>query len=268
MLNFIICLRASIIKYEIGYNVTNMLNKYKGKFYCFSPPVMLATFVIEFGLAFYTFWRYRINTVTRLAIISLLSLGTFQLAEYMVCGGMGLNSVEWERLGYGAITLLPALGIHMLCAISGKNMPALIGTAYASCAIFFVFYLFAADSVTLNRCYANYAVFSAYKSIAVPFGVYYYGWLLVGTYLAWMWSIELPKRKKALQSMALGYLVFILPTTTVNLIDPETIHGIPSIMCGFAVLFAVILVARVLPNCELKVREMAENFVATIKARI
>lgn len=245
-----------------------MHNKYKGKLFCFSPPVMLATFLIEFGLAFYTFWRYKINTVTRLAIIMLISLGTFQLAEYMICGGMGLTNFEWARLGYGAITLLPALGIHMLTAISGKKMPALVCAAYASCAIFIALYLFALGSVNIKECHANYAVFSTIKSISVPFGVYYYGWLLIGTYMAWIWSNELPKSKKALQSMAIGYLVFILPTTTVNVIDPSTLKGIPSIMCGFAVLFAVILVAKVLPNCDLKVREMARDFVATIKARI
>ncbi len=181
---------------------------------------------------------------------------------------MGLTNFEWARLGYGAITLLPALGIHMLTAISGKKMPELVGAAYASCAIFLGFYLFAFNSVDINVCRSNYAVFSTLKSIAVPFGVYYYGWLLIGTYMAWFWSKELPKHKKALQSMAIGYMVFILPTTTVNLIDPETVHGIPSIMCGFAVLFAVVLVARVLPNCNLKMREMAKDFVATIKARI
>ncbi len=245
-----------------------MSKKYQGKLYCFSPPVMLATFLIEFTLALYTFWRYKINTITRLAIIMLLSLGTFQLAEYMSCGNLGITNFEWARLGYGAITLLPALGIHMLTAISGKKMPALVSAAYASCAIFLGFYLFAVDSVSLKTCYANYAVFGAYKSISIPFGMYYYGWLLVGTYLAWLWAKELPKHKKALQSMAIGYLVFILPTTTVNIIDPTTLKGIPSIMCGFAVLFAVILVARVLPNCLVDVREMAENFVATIRVRI
>lgn len=229
---------------------------------------MLATFLIEFSLAFYTFWRYKINTVTRLAIIMLLALGTFQLSEYMICGGMGLTNFEWARLGYGAITLLPALGIHMITAISGKKMPELVWAAYASCAIFLGFYLFAFNSVDIKDCHPNYAVFSTLKSIAVPFGVYYYGWLLIGTYMAWVWSKELPERKKALQSMAIGYLVFILPTTTVNIIDPNTLKGIPSIMCGFAVLFAVILAARVLPNCNLQIREMARDFVATIRARI
>jgi len=45
-----------------------------------------------------------------------------------------------------------------------------------------------------------------------------------------------------------GYVVFIAPTTLVNIIDPSTITGIPSIMCGFAVLMAVALAGKVLPE--------------------
>ncbi|HPF31123.1 MAG TPA: hypothetical protein PLO25_02340 [Candidatus Saccharibacteria bacterium] len=241
-----------------------MFKKYQGKLLCFSPPVMLATFIIEFSLAIYTFWRYKINTITKLSIIMLISLGTFQLAEYMICGGIGLSNTQWAKIGYGAITLLPALGIHMLVAISGKKIPALITTAYTSCASFFLFYIFVTNSVNINQCYPNYAVFSAFKSISIPFGIYYYGWLIIGVALAWLWSNELPKHKKALQSMVIGYLVFLLPTTTINVIDPNTIKGIPSIMCGFAVLYAVILVVKVLPNSRIEFREKANNFIESI----
>ncbi|GEM_PF-4205541 len=43
-------------------------------------------------------------------------------------------------------------------------------------------------------------------------------------------------------------LAFIVPTTAVNLINPATLAGIPSIMCGFAVLLAIILAGEVLPS--------------------
>jgi len=45
----------------------------------------------------------------------------------------------------------------------------------------------------------------------------------------------------------LGYSIFIIPATTVNLVNPATISGIPSIMCGFAVLLALALGFAVLP---------------------
>jgi hypothetical protein len=225
-----------------------MFKKYQGKLYCFSPPVMLATFLLEFGLAFYTIWRYKMTTVTRLAVIGLLSLGVFQLAEFMICGGLGWTNVEWARLGYAAITVLPPLGIHLVVAIAGKKMPILIAAAYATGAAFLVFFLMAQNAVTAETCQPNYAVFNTHYASAWPFMIYYYGWMLTGTYLASRFSKELPKRKKALTGMAFGYMIFVLPTTVFNIIDPSTSRGIPSIMCGFAVLFAITLVAWVLPS--------------------
>lgn len=244
-----------------------MFKKYQGKMYCFSPPVMLATFLIEFVFAFYTIWRYKMTTASRLAVAMLLSLGSFQLAEYMVCGGLGLTGVEWAKTGYVAITLLPALGIHMLVTIAGKKMSALILAAYATCAAFVTFYLLGAGSINGHACYANYAVFYTNHSSSQLFTAYYYGWLMVGTYLAWQWGMELPKRRKTLHAMALGYLVFILPTTFFNIIDPTTVKGIPSIMCGFAVLLAFVLVIKVLPSsCEL--RPIAESLRKKLQLRI
>jgi len=225
-----------------------MFKKYQGKLYCFSPPVMLATFLIEFSFAFYTLWRYKLTTISRLAAVILVTLGTFQLAEYMVCGGLGWTNVEWARVGYGAIALLPALGIHMVVALAGKKLPVLVGTAYASCVAFVGFYLLAHGSITGQTCYANYAVFDAQRASVWPFMAYYYDWMLIGTYLASRWGNELPARRKALHGMAIGYLVFILPTTMFNIIDPSTVKAIPSIMCGFAVLLAFMLMMRVLPN--------------------
>jgi hypothetical protein len=219
---------------------------------------MLATFLFEFGAAFYTVWRYKMTTVTRLAFIILLALGTFQLAEYMICGGLGWTHVEWTRLGYGAITLLPALGMHMVIALADKKLPLLVGFAYLSCAAFLAFFLFADGAVSFQACYANYAVFYTHNASGWPYAYYYYGWLLTGTMLASRWSKQLPKRKKALVGMAIGYLVFILPTTFFNIIDPSTVKGIPSIMCGFAVLFALTLVCNVLPNSTKKRKELQD----------
>lgn len=228
------------------------MDKYKGKLYCFSPPVMLATFLFEFGAAVYTIWRYKMDTVSRLVVVTLLALGTFQLTEYMTCGGLGLNHIEWARLGYASITLLPALGIHLLVRIASKKAPLLVGAAYATCLAFLLFFIFAEGSVALDACYANYVVFNTHFASGWPYAIYYYGWLLVGAYLAYRWSAQYPKRKKALLGMAIGYASFILPTTFFNLVDPSTTRGIPSIMCGFAVLFAISLLAFVLPGSAKK----------------
>lgn len=227
-----------------------MLKKYTNKLYCFSPPVMLATFLIEFIFAFYTIWRYKMDTTVRLCFLILISLGTFQLAEYMVCGGLGWTNVEWARVGYSSITLLPALGIHLVSSIAEKKNKALVFSAYASCALFIAFYLVAQGAIDGQTCYPNYAVFNTHRASVAPFAVYYYGWMMIGIYLAWNWGNQIKDsaRKDALFAAMAGYLFFILPTTAFNIVDPSTLKAIPSIMCGFAVILAFVLVAKVLPN--------------------
>lgn len=188
------------------------------------------------------------TTVSRLAVVMLASLGTFQLAEYMVCGGLGLTNIQWARVGYVTITLLPALGIHMLVKLAGKRKNILIASAYTTCLAFVIFYITGTDAFTGHQCFANYAVFYTQHASTDWYTGYYYGWLIIGIYLAWQWGIEQPENKKVLYWMMTGYLVFLVPTTFFNIIDPSTLKGIPSIMCGFAVLLAFILSVKILPQ--------------------
>lgn len=225
-----------------------MFKKYKGKLYCFSPPVMLATLIIEFCLAIYTLVRYKMTTISRLATAILITLGCFQLSEYMICGGLGLTHIEWAKFGYITTALLPALGIHLISAIAGKKKPLLLSIAYATSIIFVTYFLINNSALSGQECFANYAVFYAHGIMSQLFGVYYSLWLIIGLYLAWQWSKQLPKKRKALRAVILGNLLFILPTFFFNIIDPTTIKGIPSIMCGFAVIFALTLAIKVLPN--------------------
>jgi len=74
--------------------------------------------------------------------------------------------------------------------------------------------------------------------------------LLIGIALALNFGehAKIKKQREALYGMIVGYLVFLLPTAIANTIDPATMAGIPSIMCGFAVLFALILFFYILPR--------------------
>ena len=89
--------------------------------YCFSPPVMIATCVIELSLAGYTWWRYKSRPVSRLVMITLVLLATFQLAEYLICGYMS-DPALWAKIGYIAITLLPPVGLHLASKVAGKRI--------------------------------------------------------------------------------------------------------------------------------------------------
>jgi hypothetical protein len=219
------------------------------RLYCFSPPVMLATFLVEITFAFYMVWRYKMTPVTRLILGLLVCLATFQATEYAICGGFGIEGNLYSRLGYGAITLLPPLGLHLAYAITGRKFNGLLAAAYASCGAFLWYFLFATQAISGQTCYANYAVFNTHQGSTILYTLYYYGWLFVSAGLALNWAAKSEKRvKAALTGLAFGYASFIIPTTLANIIDPATISGIPSIMCGFAVILAFLLVGKVAPS--------------------
>lgn len=233
-----------------------MFNKKSSmRLYCFSPPVMIATFVLEVAGALWVWLKYKTDKLSRIIIALLVFLALFQLAEANVCEGwMGLTGDFWSRLGFISISMLPPLGVHL--AVSVLNHQAkkprfthLPMVAYSTGALFIGFFLFGSASVVFDQCLGNYVIFKVGASAAEAYGLYYYGWLLVGVWLCfWAAKKQAKALRQALNVLGLGYLLFMLPTTAVNLIDPTTIDGIPSIMCGFAVLLAVTLVAGVAPR--------------------
>lgn len=228
------------------------MRKHSTYLYCFSPPVMLATFLIEITGAMYIIWRYKMTAITRLITAILLCLATFQGAEYMLCGGIGIPGGVWSQVGYSAITLLPPLGIHLSLSIADKKAPFLLYAAYISAAIFVCYFAFITNSISGHTCYANYAVFEASNNFisAILYGSFYYGWLFVGVWVSVRNALQASKKhiKTALLALAAGYSAFIIPTTFVNIIDRSTMGGIPSIMCGFAVILAFVLLLKVAPE--------------------
>lgn len=217
-------------------------------FYCFSPPVMLATFLIEIFLAAYVLWRYRMSVLTRLSVVVLTCLATFQLAEYYVCGGIGINAATWSRIGYVAITVLPPLGLHVTRALAGRKIDRLSLLAYGTALSWVSLFLFSRTVFSGYVCGGNYVIFRLKSPLGGAYFFYYYAWLFVTMWEAARYSIGAkPKVKAALLSQLLGYMSFMVPTTVVNLFWPGTFNGIPSIMCGFALLFALTLSLGVMP---------------------
>jgi hypothetical protein len=232
-----------------------------GTMYCFSPPVMLATFAVEICLVAYTVWRYKLNRVSRLAMAMFSFLAVFQLAEYMVCGGLGMTANTWARVGFAAITMLPPLGVSLVYALAGKtNKPVVVAT-YAAAAGFMGYFLLASDVFTGSQCLGNYVIFQLGTTATQLYTIYYYGLLLFTIGLSFQFAGAADaKRKRALQTFSAGYILFMLPTTIVNTIDPTTMSGIPSIMCGFAVLLALVIAFWVMPLVgELREAQSADS---------
>ena len=232
-----------------------MKSKKSTLLYCFSPPVMLATFAIEISFAVYIIWRYKFTPITRLIVALLGFLALFQGTEFMLCGGLALSGGTWSRIGYGAITMLPPLGIHLAYLLANKKPGVVVAASYITCAMFFSYFVFVSQAISGHTCYANYVTFSTSDGSTIPYTLYYYGWLFIGTFLTFKWAPTLDKhRKSALYSLMAGYLALLIPTTTITLLWNESLAAIPSIMCGFAVILAALLTLRVAPE-SIKLRK-------------
>jgi len=210
---------------------------------------MLATFVIEVVLALYTAWR-RQGKIARVAILLLLCLASFQWAEYQVCEGNPATHLAWVKFGLIGITMLPALGVH-ISALLTKKTP-LVSVGYAIALIFSLGFIFVPAATSGATCLGNYVLVNiGTVPIGTAYEWYYLGFIFIGI-LQLLWGIFSPgktshKLHDARIWYVVGYLSFTVPMGIVGYLRSEIGSGLPSIMCGFALLFALIIALRVIP---------------------
>jgi hypothetical protein len=217
-------------------------------FACFSPPVMIATFAIEIAYLVYIIVRYKMNMLGRLSAALLFFLAVFQISEYSVCGS-DYDASIWSRVGFVSITLLPPIGIHLIHTLAGKSWNNITGAAYGMAAVWVGVFAFFEHAFSGHQCAGNYIIFQVKPGLGGLYFTYYYLWLAVGTWLAYRYSKTVKKKdSRSLYLLAIGYLTLLIPTTTVNLLKPEAQEGLPSIMCGFAIILATIIVLGIMPK--------------------
>jgi hypothetical protein len=211
--------------------------------------------VIETALAIYTVWRYKMTVVTRLVTTLLLALAIFQVSEFFVCTGVGAMAAPWSRVGFVAITALPPLGLHLMHVLAAKHRRRLVACAYAVMGLFMASFLFSPGIFTGHVCTGNYVIFQFTANITGTYSVYYFGWLLTGIGLGFRWANQLKAKGKSalkqlhtVQGLILGYLVFLVPAALAMAVKPSVRRGIPSVLCGFAVLLALVLALYIMPR--------------------
>jgi hypothetical protein len=99
------------------------------------------------------------------------------------------------------------------------------------------------------QCTGNYVIFQIGQNLTMVYGVYYFGLIaqsiLTGVYF--IRSKESDINKLAVKWFVAGYFFFIVPVAFLNVLHPNTGQAIPSILCGFAVTLALVLVAKIAP---------------------
>lgn len=221
--------------------------KDRSKLFCFTPEVMLITFTIEFTLALVAFVKYKLNQKTRICILTLASLGIFQLAEYNIC--RGAQGMLWAYIGFVAINLLPAFGLDFITlADRDRKRWVPIGYIFSGLIIFSTVYF---SLITSAVCGGNYVIFNMSRTVYMIFIVYYLGLLFLSMMVA-LRDLADARIKKDHQKVRLygwilaGYISFLLPTGIVYLLSLQSLI-VPSVMCGFAIFFSFVLFFKIIP---------------------
>jgi hypothetical protein len=224
-----------------------MKKKYFKGLRCFTPEVALATFIIEIVLAIYAFVRYRTSRIGKILIFFIILLSVFQASEYMVCSSG--DSHLWYLVGYLAITLLPALSLYSVTLITRRTWVANVYTFFTLC--FLAAFWLVPGAVSGTSCAGNYVIFRSLNSYVTPlFYAYYAIGLVLGVYEMYIGARMFKndsQMKKYFCWLIVGSLSFMLPTAILVFIPPFTLQSIPSVLCGFAVLHALILSFIALP---------------------
>jgi hypothetical protein len=214
----------------------------KSTFFCFTPMVSLATFIIELSLAGYVLFRYGLNNFSRVSIFIMLLLGSFQLAEYLICSGG--DPQMWSKFGTIAITLLPAAGLHMVSMLTRPTRWTGVGYLFAGLLVAAVIFL---QVPILPQCTGKFMLLKFETWFDILFNIYYGLFIFIALEMIVRTWRQHKGNKKQLFWAMVAYLIFIIPTALVFLVISLSKEAIPSIMCGFAVLGALILVFKEMP---------------------
>jgi hypothetical protein len=213
---------------------------------CFSPPVMLATMVVEGVLAIYVLAKYRHGMFAKMAVLLIVLLGVFQLSEYQVCGNQ--NPQFWSRLGLVITTLLPIAGLQLISFVTQKRHFLAIG--YAVGAALALVVIFVPQGVTGAFCGGNFIVFNGSAGLYEFYGAYYFAFLIFAIWESLEAMHENKGRmiRRVLRWFVIGYLSFMVPMGIVYAIYAPARAAMTSIMCGFAVILAFIVAFQIVPE--------------------
>lgn len=209
---------------------------------------MVATFVVEMALAFYTVVRYKFDAKSRSILALLLCLATFQIAEYFVCTDTTI-AINASRAGYVAITFLPALGLYLMSLLTvplsrAANIASFLITWFVA-----AYFLFMPNVFSSYVCTGNYVIFQLGQIPSIAYGIFYYVLLAMAIGRGVLFLKQNPgaKSEDAVHWLLAGYALFMVPVAILVVLHPDTRQAIPSLLCGFAILLAIIIGARIAP---------------------
>ncbi len=214
--------------------------------FCFTPLVSLATFIIEISFALYLLFKYRTTRFSRIGIALLVCLGLFQFSEYLICMEPQYTDL-WIKIGYIAITLLPALGIHLISIITRRHT-TLMSSSYIYAGVLVVAIVLIPQVALVATCQPDFVDITMSTWFGQFHGAYYIAYLLAAVYTLWYSLHKHIGDSSEEKWLLISYAAFIVPTVVLFYLKVISHLVLPSVMCGFAALATIIFIMIVTPR--------------------
>ncbi|MBS3076363.1 hypothetical protein J4481_01320 [Candidatus Pacearchaeota archaeon] len=213
---------------------------------CFTPAVSLSIAIIEWILTTIILIFFKRTNFRMYFAWIIYVLGFYQFTEFMLCTSN--NAFLWAKLGFITYTLLPALVLHSVLRISGKNMKV-----FGIYLIPFAFSLLAiinSNFITGAKCTAVFVQVRLalienpgllQSSVSWIYMAYYFGFIVLA--LAFILKDYLHQKNKIKRKIRIiafiGTIMMLVPTLLLMVVLPHFNAGFPSVLCGFALFFAI-----------------------------
>lgn len=207
---------------------------------CFTPTISFTIFAIEWILGFIVLsWmpkKGNVRAVYGLAAVILFVLGFYQFTQYMFC--ISGNFILWGTIGFLTYNFLPAIGVHFGHSLLKKKSN--IVWIYVIPIVFSFIAILTPNFVSMGSCDRYYITVehSWHDTMSLLYGAYYFGFI---AYMIYLLNFELKKSKSDSAALVglIGILSFTIPTFILVIIFPALNIAFPSILCEFALLFAI-----------------------------
>jgi len=213
---------------------------------CFTPAVSLSVAIIEWILATILLVFFKKTSLNKYFAWLIYVLGFYQFTEFMLCTSD--NAFLWAKFGFITYTFLPAMVLHAVLRISRKN--AKLFFIYLIPLAFSLIALVNPNFITGAKCTSVFVQVRLalienpgplQSSVSWIYMAYYFGFMAIALGLMIKDYLHQKNRiKRKIRIVAfIGTFMMLVPTLLLMVILPSLDAGFPSVLCGFALFFAI-----------------------------
>jgi len=211
----------------------------------YSPVLAIGTAIFEVSVAVWALRGPGRKPIIRTTSAILLLLAAYQIVEVLVCSRTSMHGFM-PQMAFIVVTWLPPLGLLLIAQLSPSQSQLNYAISYfmLAVALSIVIWIalderFVSDSVC-NVVYAKYS--NPTPRLRIYTWFYWLGLLgMIVLPVLGVRSSDDPNQQRLLKFVLIGSLGFIVPGVIVTHFVAPAQGALPSIMCHFALVFAIFL---------------------------